>query len=110
MGLALSSSADEGGSSVDRDEAVDLTPQYVLFEELLGVVTRAVAKLNIDWPAGKERQERPKSKLDERFLCLKSPPPCRGLPFFPICTLSCLNRGIRLIRPTSSVQKCHGDE
>ncbi len=42
-----------------------------------------MARLNIEWPAGKERQERPKSKLDECFVCLKSPPPRRGLHFFP---------------------------
>ncbi len=61
---------------------MDFPPQSVLFEELLEVVTRAVANLNIDWPAGNWRRERPKSKLDERFLCLKSPPPRRGLQFF----------------------------
>ncbi len=49
--LALSSSEDEGGAIVDRDEAVDLPPQSVLIEELLEVVTRAVAKLKIEWPA-----------------------------------------------------------
>ncbi len=47
------------------------------------MVTRAVAKLNIEWPAERECQERPKSKLDERFLCSRSPPPRRDLPFFP---------------------------
>ncbi len=56
--------------------------QSVLFEELLEVVTRAVAQLNIEWPVGKECQERPKSKLDEHFLFLKSPPQCRGFAFF----------------------------
>ncbi|KAL0165789.1 hypothetical protein M9458_037633, partial [Cirrhinus mrigala] len=40
---------------------VESSPQY---EELLEVVTRAVAKLNIDWPA-------------------KPPSACRSLPFFP---------------------------
>ncbi len=49
--------------SADRDKAVDLSPQSVSFEELLEVVTRAVGKLNIEWPADKEHQERPKSKL-----------------------------------------------
>ncbi len=47
------------------------------------MVTRAVAKLNIELPAERECQERPKSKLDERFLCSRSPPPCWGLTFFP---------------------------
>ncbi len=69
--------------STDRDKAVNLPPQSVSFEELLEVVTRAVGKLNIEWPADKEHQERPKSKLDKRFLCSRSPPPCRGLPFSP---------------------------
>ncbi|KAL0187594.1 hypothetical protein M9458_014693, partial [Cirrhinus mrigala] len=40
------------------------SPQY---EELLEVVTRAVAKLNIDWPAEKQAEPQ-QSKLDERFL------------------------------------------
>ncbi len=81
--LVLSSSEEEGSASVDRDEAVDLPPQSVLFEELLEVMTRAVAKLNIECSAERECQEHPKSKLDERFLCSRSPPPCRGLPFSP---------------------------
>ncbi len=46
------------------------------------VVTRTVAKLNIEWPTEK-RAEPQKSKLDERFLRSKPPPPHRGLPFFP---------------------------
>ncbi len=45
---------EEGNASVERDEAVGLPPQSVSFEELLEVVTRAVAKLNIEWPADKE--------------------------------------------------------
>ncbi len=48
---------------------MDLPPQSVLFEELLEMVTRAVAKLNIEWPAERECQEHLKSKLDECFLC-----------------------------------------
>ncbi len=55
------------------------SPQY---EELLEVVTRAVAKLNIDWPAEKQAEPQ-KSKLDERFLRTKPLPPRRSLPFFP---------------------------
>ncbi len=81
--FVLSSSEEGDDASTDRDESVDLPPQSVLFEELLEVVTRAVAKLNIDWPTEKDKQERPKSKLDERFLHPKSLPPRRGLPFFP---------------------------
>ncbi|KAL0185522.1 hypothetical protein M9458_017192, partial [Cirrhinus mrigala] len=52
------------------------------YEELVEVVTRAVAKLKLDWPAEKPT-EPPRSKLDERFLRSKPPPPRRGLPFFP---------------------------
>lgn len=80
--LHLSSSEGEDDEGTDKNESVDLPPQSVLFEELLEVVTRAVAKLNIDWPT-EVQEERPKSKLDERFLHSKSLPPCRGLPFFP---------------------------
>jgi hypothetical protein len=53
-----------------------------LYEELVEVVTRAVAKLNISWPA-EVPVEPQKSKLDERFLRVKPPPPRRSLPFFP---------------------------
>ncbi|KAL0162812.1 hypothetical protein M9458_042208, partial [Cirrhinus mrigala] len=53
----------------------------VQYKELVEVVTRAVAKLKLDWPA-KKPTELPRSKLDERFLCSKPPPPRQGLPFF----------------------------
>ncbi len=56
-----------------------LSPQY---EELLEVVTRAVAKLNINWPAD-DQTEKQQSKLDERFLRSKSLPLRQSLPFFP---------------------------
>ncbi|KAL0148327.1 hypothetical protein M9458_056389 [Cirrhinus mrigala] len=76
--LHLSSSEEVDVESVDEVSA-PLFPQY---EELLEVVTRAVAKLNIDWPA--EPQVEPqKSKLDERFLRSRPPPARRSLPFFP---------------------------
>ncbi|KAI2647437.1 Transposon Ty3-G Gag-Pol polyprotein [Labeo rohita] len=52
------------------------------YEELLEVVTRAVAKLNIDWPAEKQA-ELQRSKLDERFLRNRPPPSRWSLPFFP---------------------------
>ncbi|KAI2665260.1 Transposon Ty3-G Gag-Pol polyprotein [Labeo rohita] len=57
-------------------------PQFPQYEELLEVVTRAVAKLNIDWPA-EPLVEPQKSKLDERFLRSRPPPARRSLPFFP---------------------------
>ncbi len=56
-----------------------VSPQY---EELLEVMTRAVAKLNISWPA-EEHAEPQISKLDEHFLRAKRSPPTRSLPFFP---------------------------
>ncbi len=54
------------------------SPQY---EDLLEVVTRTVAKLNIDWPTEKQTEPQ-RSKLDERFLHTKSLPPRQSLPFF----------------------------
>ncbi|KAL0164213.1 hypothetical protein M9458_039966, partial [Cirrhinus mrigala] len=52
------------------------------YEELLEVVTRAVEKLKIDWPAEKQAEPQ-RSKLDERFLRNRPPPSHRSLPFFP---------------------------
>ncbi|KAK9959463.1 hypothetical protein ABG768_009588, partial [Culter alburnus] len=65
-------------------ESVDDVPPSALpaYEELLEVVTRAVEKLNIEWPVEKA-ESRVKSKLDERFLPPRSLPQRRGLPFFP---------------------------
>ncbi|MGL5405218.1 MAG: hypothetical protein ACRDAX_00050, partial [Propionibacteriaceae bacterium] len=78
--MQLSSS--EELESVSVRETEDSPPQSRAYEELVEVVTRAVEKLNIDWPS--ERQDvRPKSKLDERFLPARSQPQRRGLPFFP---------------------------
>ncbi|KAI2657205.1 hypothetical protein H4Q32_021306 [Labeo rohita] len=55
-------------SSVEvESECVEVAPQSPQYEELLEVVTRAVAKLNIDWPAEKQAEPQ-RSKLDERFL------------------------------------------
>ncbi|MCI4378954.1 hypothetical protein PGIGA_G00222290 [Pangasianodon gigas] len=63
-------------------ESVDPEPQSPQYGELLEVVTRAVAKLCIDWPA--ETWPEPRcSKLDEHFLRSRPPPPPRSLPFFP---------------------------
>ncbi|KAL0151133.1 hypothetical protein M9458_053646 [Cirrhinus mrigala] len=70
-------------SSEEADiESVEETPQSEQYEEQLEVVTRAVEKLKIDWPA--ESQSEPqKSKLDERFLRSRPPSARRSLPFFP---------------------------
>ncbi len=64
-------------------ESADYSPiQSPQYEELLEVVTRAVGKLNIDWPAD-DQTEKQRSKLDERFLLSKSLPLCQSLPIFP---------------------------
>ncbi|KAL0181749.1 hypothetical protein M9458_024155, partial [Cirrhinus mrigala] len=73
------SSSEEGDLESAVEEPLPQAPQY---EELLEVVTLAVQKLNIDWPA-EEKAAPQKSKLDERFLQSKPPPPTRSLPFFP---------------------------
>ncbi|KAL0173153.1 hypothetical protein M9458_033464, partial [Cirrhinus mrigala] len=69
-------SSEEGDLESTVEEA---SPQSVQYEELLEVVTRAVAKLNIDWPA-EEKAAPQKSKLDKRFLRSKPPSPRRSLP------------------------------
>lgn len=68
--------------SVNMEETVDSPPQSLMYEELMEVVTHAVAKLNIEWPAEKQ-DARPKSKLDENFLKARSQLSRRGLSFFP---------------------------
>ncbi len=75
--LHLSPSEEEDVESTDYSPIQ--SPQY---EELLEVVTRAVAKLNIDWPTYNQT-EKQRNKLDERFLRSKSLPLRRSLPFFP---------------------------
>ncbi len=65
---------------VDVESIEYSPPQSPQYEELLEVVIRAVAKLNIDWPT--ENQAEPqKSKLDEYFLRIKPLTPCWSLPF-----------------------------
>ncbi len=69
-------------TSEDEDvESADYSSIQSQYEELLEVVTRAVAKLNIAWPTD-DQTEKQKSKLDERFLRSKSLPLRRSLPFF----------------------------
>ncbi|ROK87100.1 hypothetical protein DPX16_10240, partial [Anabarilius grahami] len=65
------------------------------YEELLEVLTRAVEKLKIEWPA-KKQEVRQESKLDECFLPSRSQPLCQGLPFFP-------DLHIEVVEETSSV-------
>ncbi len=62
------------------------------------VITRAVAKLSLDWPA-ECHVEPQRGKLFECFLRFKTSPPHRSLPFF---TLRCGGRGENLSRPASS--------
>ncbi|KAI2668278.1 putative uridine nucleosidase 2 [Labeo rohita] len=76
--LPISSSEEVDVVSLEEAAA----PQFPQYEELLEVVTRAVAKLSIDWPA-EPLVEPQKSKLDERFLRSRPPPARRSLPFFP---------------------------
>ncbi|KAI2658583.1 Transposon Ty3-G Gag-Pol polyprotein [Labeo rohita] len=91
-GSTVRLSSSEGGEV----EIVD-TPQSVQYEELLEVVTRAVEKLKIDWPA--ESQAEPqRSRLDERFLQSRPPSARRSLPFFPdLHTERC-----------GAIERCHG--
>ncbi len=52
----------------------DGSSQSVQYEELVEVITHAVAKLNVEWPA--EKQAEPtKSKLEDHFLRSKPLPP-----------------------------------
>ncbi len=76
------STLDHSSSEEEETVSVDEPPQSLQYEELLEVVTRAVDKLHIDWPAEQQTESRG-SKLDERFLRARPPPPHRSLPFFP---------------------------
>lgn len=65
--LQLSTSEEVDVLSIEAGEMESPPPHPPAYEELLEVVTHAVAKLNISWPC--ERQEaHKKSKLDERFF------------------------------------------
>lgn len=68
--------------SVGNEGAVDPFPQSFSYEELVEVVTRVVAKLNLDWPAEKQ-DVRFSSKLDYQFLRARAQPLRRDLPFVP---------------------------
>lgn len=69
--LQLSPSEEEEAMSI---ETYELSPCSPVYEELVEVVTRAVAKLNNEWPADK-RDAHPRSKLDEWFLKARLRPP-----------------------------------
>ncbi|ROL54951.1 hypothetical protein DPX16_1823 [Anabarilius grahami] len=81
--LMASSSEELDVVSMVTGESEDPPLQSPTSEELMEVLSRAVAKLNIDWPAEKQEQT-VRSKLDERFLpSWSAQPPRRALPFFP---------------------------
>ncbi|XP_067278254.1 uncharacterized protein [Pseudorasbora parva] len=79
--LHLSSSEEVDVESIETEDSPLQSPAC---EELVEVLTRAVARLNIDWPTERyEAGRRRASKLDERFLPSRaSEPQRRGLPFF----------------------------
>lgn len=52
--LGLSSSEEVDALSIEAGDFKDLPPFSTMYEELLEVVTRAVAKLNVDWPSEKQ--------------------------------------------------------
>lgn len=75
--LGLSSSEEVDVLSIEVGDFKDSPPFFTAYEELLEVVTHAVAKLNIDWPSEKQEALQ-KSKLDERFLLSRAQPSRRG--------------------------------
>ncbi|KAL0162328.1 hypothetical protein M9458_041724, partial [Cirrhinus mrigala] len=82
------------------------------YEELLEVVTLAVAKLNIDWPAEKQAEPQ-RSKLDKRFRHNRTPPSHRSLPFFhnlhnEISRLWVRPFSARLFVPAAVIEQCPG--
>ncbi len=74
------STLDHSSSEEEETVSVDEPPQSLQYEELLEVVTRAVDKLHIVWPAEQQTESRG-SKLYERFLRARPPPQHRSLPF-----------------------------
>ncbi len=92
--LRLSSSEEGDGESTDEP------PQYAQYEKPVEVITRVVAKLNLEWPA-KKQAEPSKSKLDEHFL--RSSLHARACRFSPISILRFREHGQDRIRPASLV-------
>lgn len=78
--MGLSSSEELDVLSIEAGELGDSLTQSPQYEELVEVLSRAVARLNIDLPA--ERQEVHKKSELEYFLQSAPQPPCQGLPFF----------------------------
>ncbi len=106
------STLDHSSSEEEETVSVDEPPQSLQYEELLEVVTRAVDKLHIDWPAEQQTESRG-SKLDERFCALGRHLRIGACPFFPICILRFVDRGEDRTRPAlhSSIEllwECRG--
>ncbi len=80
--LQLSDSEELDVVRANARDTEDSPPQSRAFEELVEVVTKAVERLSIDWPAERE-DVRSKGKLYEHFLPSRAQPQRRGLPFFP---------------------------
>ena len=80
--LQLSSSEELDVVSIDTGDYESSPAHTSVDEELLEVLTRAVAKLNIDWPADDVETESRNCLLDERYLPSRSRSPRWELPFF----------------------------
>ncbi|XP_067273076.1 uncharacterized protein [Pseudorasbora parva] len=72
--LQLSSSEEVDVESIATENSPLQSPAG---EELVEVLTRAVASLNIDWPAERSESHRRQTKLDERFLPSRAAEPQR---------------------------------
>lgn len=90
--LALSSSEDVDVISIKARDLEDLPLLFFGYEDLLEVVNRAVAKLNIEWTTEKQEAHR-RSKLDECFLQSKSQPPRWACNILQTSTQSCQDPG-----------------
>ncbi len=70
---ALQLSDSEELDAPNARDTEDPPPQSRAYEELVEVVTRAIEKLSINWPA--EREDfHSRGKLDERFLLSRAQP------------------------------------
>lgn len=67
--------------NIETSDLGDSPAQSPQYEELVEIVTQALARLNIEWPAEIQEVQR-KSESDEHFQQSASQPPNRGLPFF----------------------------
>ncbi len=79
--LQLYSSEEMDVLSIKAREIKDSPPHSSAYKELVEVITRAMAKLNIDWLA-KSQKAHQKSKLDKCFLPSRAWPPSQAFSFF----------------------------